>query len=310
MANLQTYGNIYYDYNQVLKMYLGNTCVYSKTGYPDDYVDDGKLWVYYNVTTTESDTQILHRNVNASYKRTFIYMEVDDGTGMDLSNSSTNSVINYRFSSTGEHLVKFTLNTGITDPYACFRNSAQPVKRIYFPSTITSLTKAFYYDCGTATGMYHLDSITTLGSQSNPTFQISGNSTVMIAPLKFPGLTSVRTDTAIISGGMPNLLDLGSLTTLWTRTGSANGTSNMNKIVIPATVTNMNNYFCWRTYNLKCVICKPTTPPTLGSDAFNGLNNYAFKIYVPKNSVDAYKAATNWSTWASKIEAIPDDYAY
>jgi hypothetical protein len=44
-----------------------------------------------------------------------------------------------------------------------------------------------------------------------------------------------------------------------------------------------------------------TTPPTLVNiSAFTGINA-ACKIYVPDASVDAYKAATNWITYASYI---------
>ena len=45
-----------------------------------------------------------------------------------------------------------------------------------------------------------------------------------------------------------------------------------------------------------------TTPPTLGSSAFTTAN--LNKIYVPAASLEAYKTATNWSTYASKMEAI------
>ena len=43
------------------------------------------------------------------------------------------------------------------------------------------------------------------------------------------------------------------------------------------------------------------TPPTLGANAFN---NTTCKIYVPDASVSAYKAATNWSTYASRIFSL------
>jgi len=41
----------------------------------------------------------------------------------------------------------------------------------------------------------------------------------------------------------------------------------------------------------------------LGSFAFYNTNNCP--IYVQADSVDAYKAATNWKTYASRIQAIP-----
>ena len=48
------------------------------------------------------------------------------------------------------------------------------------------------------------------------------------------------------------------------------------------------------------------TPPTLGASAFYG-NASGRKIYVPQESVEAYKAATNWSTYESAILPIPTE---
>lgn len=43
---------------------------------------------------------------------------------------------------------------------------------------------------------------------------------------------------------------------------------------------------------------KSTTPPTLGSNAFGYIPSDC-KIYVPAGSLETYKTATNWSTYAS-----------
>jgi len=57
--------------------------------------------------------------------------------------------------------------------------------------------------------------------------------------------------------------------------------------------------------SLTSVTVLATTPPTLGTDAFYYSTHSSLKIYVPSGSVNAYKAATNWSSYASKIQAIP-----
>lgn len=64
-----------------------------------------------------------------------------------------------------------------------------------------------------------------------------------------------------------------------------------------------NNAFYNRT-NLTSITCLAETPPTLNTNmnAFDNTNNCP--IYVPENSVDAYKAA--WSKYASRIQAIPE----
>lgn len=55
----------------------------------------------------------------------------------------------------------------------------------------------------------------------------------------------------------------------------------------------------------RVVICLPTTPPILGSGVFNiitGSGDIAtYPIYVPSNSLEAYKAAPNWSYIADRI---------
>lgn len=52
-------------------------------------------------------------------------------------------------------------------------------------------------------------------------------------------------------------------------------------------------------------ICRATTPPTLGNGGvFYGSDG--IKIYVPDESVDAYKAASRWKSLASKIHPISE----
>lgn len=54
--------------------------------------------------------------------------------------------------------------------------------------------------------------------------------------------------------------------------------------------------------SLENVIIENTTPPTLSGTAFTNTNNCL--IYVPDASVEAYKTATNWSSYASRIFPI------
>ena len=49
--------------------------------------------------------------------------------------------------------------------------------------------------------------------------------------------------------------------------------------------------------------CYATTPPTMDSRALDDTNNCT--IYVPSASVDTYKRTSGWSTYASRIQAIP-----
>ena len=51
------------------------------------------------------------------------------------------------------------------------------------------------------------------------------------------------------------------------------------------------------------IICRASTPPSLGGAIINKSWVYATigEIYVPDESVEAYKTATNWSAYANKI---------
>jgi len=73
-------------------------------------------------------------------------------------------------------------------------------------------------------------------------------------------------------------------------------------ITIPASVTRIGNEAFRKCTQLSGVTCEATTPPTLGSDAFTETSNCP--IYVPEESLDAYKAATGWSNFADRIQAI------
>lgn len=72
-------------------------------------------------------------------------------------------------------------------------------------------------------------------------------------------------------------------------------------VTIPASVTSIEIYAFYGCGALESVYCKPTTPPTGSSSMFYG-NASNRKIYVPKNSVDAYKSAEYWNTYKNYIE--------
>lgn len=71
---------------------------------------------------------------------------------------------------------------------------------------------------------------------------------------------------------------------------------------IPSTVTEIGEN-CFAYTGITTVICKPTTPPALGSGAFSS-DTAGFTIKVPAASVAAYKAATNWSSYADYIVGV------
>ena len=73
---------------------------------------------------------------------------------------------------------------------------------------------------------------------------------------------------------------------------------------IPSSVNKIGQYVIGGNYdsnvkNVPIVICRATTPPRLGTVKANNGTHQA--IYVPDESVEAYKTATNWNAFADII---------
>lgn len=81
------------------------------------------------------------------------------------------------------------------------------------------------------------------------------------------------------------------------------GCTNLSEVVyVGCHVTKIDNYaFKDCTHMTGISICN-NTPPTLGTSALDNTNNCP--IYVPASAVNTYKAASGWSNYASRIQAI------
>lgn len=109
------------------------------------------------------------------------------------------------------------------------------------------------------------------------------------------------------------------------------GCSSLTSLNIPNGVTSIGNYAISRCYNLRSIDIASSvnsietyafqncsgltnvtiyadTPPTLGSSVFTGTS--MCPIQVPNDSVNAYKTATNWTTYANRIVPIGWEYDY
>ena len=80
-----------------------------------------------------------------------------------------------------------------------------------------------------------------------------------------------------------------------------NHCSGLTTCTIGSGITSIGNDAFYYARRFTSIIIYATTPPTLGTSAF-GSNNLT--IYVPAQSVQTYKSATNWRNYASMIQAI------
>lgn len=79
----------------------------------------------------------------------------------------------------------------------------------------------------------------------------------------------------------------------------------LTSITIPDSVKTIDVQAFDSCSSLISVTLNSTTPPTLNNINAFERNASGRKFYVPEASVDTYKAASKWSSFANDIEAIP-----
>lgn len=272
----------------------------------DEYTDDGKVWAYYNITNTSATTEILHSTGNVS--------------GMEVDGVSQTVSRYYQFNTTGEHLVKFSLTNNAFVRYdyppnvsddGMFRD-VTALTKVYLPSTVLRLSHTFR-GCSNLTEI-HVGSLRCVGNWG------FSNCPNLTGDLSLPNLDGSQTGDdqyptigrhSFDSAGYSRIVNLGNVVYLG---GSGDGEGcfanmpNLTYVALPATLEKYDSHIFHNCPNLTTVILKSTIPPVpTSSDAkFFGYQPAAnCKIYVPKGTVNAYKAANGWSRYASMIEEYP-----
>ena len=156
------------------------------------------------------------------------------------------------------------------------------------------------YPNGETEGVIIPNGVTSIGENAFMDWQ--ANNQLLIIP---QGVTSIG-DNAFLSWRTNNQLLIIPQGVTSIGNSAFNGWYFNNKpLVIPDTVTSIGNYAFASWQLVPYIEIQAITPPTLASRfAFNNQNNAP--IYVPDESVDDYKAATNWVNLASRIFSIND----
>lgn len=151
------------------------------------------------------------------------------------------------------------------------------------------------------------------GKYNNPTLTYIGDEsffgcTNFRAQLILPNLQTLG-NYAFDSSGVTKVLNLGSITKVSGSYpaggpfGHFRNCQNLTTVVLPETLTEIGDYAISSCPNLSEVICKSATPPTLSSKGLSWSGS-SFVVYVPDASVADYHAATNWSSYTSRIKGI------
>ena len=242
---------------------------------------EGIVVCKYNVTSTSEATKLLF-TVFSSIK----YQIIDDVKQDTVKDA-------YTFDTLGEHTVKYKLNgtsinsrafegciglttvtilNSVTSIGSYAFSSCEGLTSVTIPNSVTEIEEDAFLSCSGLTSITIPDSVTSI---SGGAFQ------------QCSGLTSIIIPDSVTSIG----------------NSSFGGCSSLTSIVIPNSVTSIDNYAFYNCSGLTSVTIEATTPPTLSNtNAFTNTNNCP--IYVPAESLNTYKQASNWSELASRIQSI------
>ena len=182
-------------------------------------------------------------------------------------------VSSYTFDTLGEHTVKYTLLDPTSIGESAFVGCDYSLTSITIPDSVTNIGNYAFQNCRRLTNITIPDSVTSIGSSA---FNYCTSFTSITIP---SSVTSI--------GGH-----------------AFQYCYNSTSLTIGNGITSIGDYAFQGCSVLTSVTVEAQNPPTLGSGIF-GNNASGRKIYVPAESVNAYKAASGWSSYVSDIEAIP-----
>ena len=219
---------------------------------------------------------------------------------VEIPNSVT-SLGTYVFSGC-TYLNSVVLGNGITSiPYQGFYKCSS-LSSINIPTGVTIIDTAAFQDCTSLQKITIPSSVTTLNGRSpfegcNNLTSVTINSNTLMSRTH-----SSSNNIGVMFGSHVREFILGGDVT---QIGgyAFYGCSELRSVTIPSGVTSMGVASFSGCSLMMNMTIEATTPPTLGARALEGSTTY-LKIYVPSESVEAYKTASGWSTYASKIQAI------
>ena len=179
--------------------------------------------------------------------------------------------------SIGEHafagnynLSALTIPNVTTIEEGAFQNCSG-LTSLVLPDTLTTIGSNCFNNCKSLTNVHLSNNLTTIGGQS-----FYGNTS----------LTSINIPNSVATIGIFAFA----------------GCSAMTAVTIGSGITSIGDSAFNGCSGLTSITINATVPPTIGVFTFDKTNNAP--IYVPDASVSAYKAATNWSDLADRIQPI------
>lgn len=251
--------------------------------------DDGKTRIWISIAEETPDNRLtFYLRFTASVANN---TTVDWGDGVSETLGSTTATnYSHKYSQGGDYIITMTVNTGTIAFEGTSGNSGYSIygardtsnyhnksriRRIVFGNNVTSIDDYVCHQCYGLTNVTISDSVTSIGAQA---FAYC----YTLAPITIPdGVISIGSQAFAYCYALAS-------------------------ITIPDSVISIESGAFAACYGVSEYHFKPTTPPTLANtNIFYNIPSDCI-IYVPYSAdhsiLDAYKTATNWSTYASKMQ--------
>lgn len=203
-----------------------------------------------------------------------------------------------------EYLEEVYLSEALTTifSYSFYRYSK--LRKVVGSSKMIKIGRSAFGECSALVDLsIGWSSITTL-----ETYVFDGCISLVIDELNLASLSGTQLINAVFRGTkVRRVTAIGSIQKMFASAAGDGVFRNCTELIyanLPSTLIECKAAFQGCTA-LQTLILNSTTPPTTSSDNLSGTNS-TFIIYVPDASVDAYKAASGWSTYASRIKGISE----
>lgn len=175
-------------------------------------------------------------------------------------------------------------------------NDCENLVSVLLPNDITSISDGMFYGCKSLTSIVIPNAVSSIGDCAFSDC-ISLSSVVFPEGLESVGDSAFSNCKSLKSVTFPDNLQ---------RIGYAafDTCSNLTNVSISKSVSSIDDYAFVDCSRLSTIIVLPPTPPSGKRNMFLNTNNAP--IYVPLESVEAYKRAEFWSDYSGRIQAISE----
>ena len=270
--------------------------------------DDGKTRFYIHIDdVTPANRKTFYLRFTATVVGG---VTINWGDGNSETNTAT-AATNYShtYDATGDFIITLTVTSGTISFVGTSGSSGNSVygsranancqnrgriRKVEIGNNVTSIgTYAFQY-CFSLASITIPDGVTKI---SNYAFQYCYS----LASITIPdSVTSINSATFSNCYSLASITIPDSVTSINSNTFSS--CYSLTSLTIPDSVTSIGAYVFQSCFGISEYHMLPTTPPKLSStNVFSGIQSDCI-IYVPVGCLEAYKTATNWSTYASHMQ--------